>query len=171
MTKARIRPYYRANNINLGYYDGERVFPRSVTDRNNASFLYNNHFCLIWKSEGVSFIQAIRELKDNFKIVDNYITAENVNSHFKYEFTPKKVESHLTNFLVYDLETHNTDRATPYKMTFYRLKKLAGRYNHDLTPNERYNCKKDTLVFDEDNCKKNAIIFFIKNSEENLVKH
>ena len=71
------------------------------------------------KSEGVSFKQAIKELKDNFKIVDNYITEENVTSHFKYEFTPKKIESHLTNFIVYDLETHNTDRAGPYNSTFY----------------------------------------------------
>ena len=27
MTKARIQPFCRANNINLGYWDGERVFP------------------------------------------------------------------------------------------------------------------------------------------------
>ena len=31
---------------------------------------------------------------------------------------PKK-ESHLTTFVVYDLETHNTDRARPYDTTFY----------------------------------------------------
>ena len=46
---------------------------------------------------------------------------------FKYEFTPKKIESHLTNFIVYDLETHNTDRGRPYNMTSYRLGKIAGR--------------------------------------------
>ena len=66
MTKAGIQPFCRSNNINLGYYDGERVFPRSVTERNKALYLYK-HFCLIWKSEGVSFDQAIKELKDNFK--------------------------------------------------------------------------------------------------------
>ena len=58
-------------------------------------------------------------MKDNFKIVDNYITEVNVNSHFKYEFTPKKIDSHLTNFIVYDLETHNTGRARPYNMTLF----------------------------------------------------
>ena len=81
-------------------------------------YLYNNHFCLIWKSEGVSFKQAIRELEVNFKLVDKYITEENVNSHFKYEFIPNEINSHLTNFIVYDLETHNTDRARPYNITF-----------------------------------------------------
>ena len=44
-------------------------------------------------------------------------------------------------------------------MTFYRLSKLAGRYNHDLTPSEIEKCKKDTLVFDGDNCDNNALHF------------
>ena len=122
--------------IDLGYYNGESVFPRSVTNRDSALFLCNNHFCLIWKSQGISFKDAIKELKNNFKIVDNYITEEKVNSHFKYEFSPKKIESHLTNFVVYDLETYNTDRAPPYNMTFYRLSKIAGRYHRDPTPEE-----------------------------------
>ena len=120
MTKARIQPFCRANNINLGYYINDRVFPRSVMNRDSALYLYNNHFCLIWKSQGVSLNQAIQELKKNFKVVDNYITDENVNSHFKYEFTTKKIDSHLTNFIVYDLETYSTDRARPYCISFYR---------------------------------------------------
>ena len=90
MTMARIEPFCRANNINLGYYNNDRVFPRTVTNRDTALYLYNNHLCLIWKSQNVSFNLAITELKNNFKIVDNYINAENVNSHFKYEFIPKK---------------------------------------------------------------------------------
>ena len=119
-------------------------------------------FFSLWKSESVSFNQLVQELKDNFKKVNKYITEENVSCHFKYEFIPKKIESHLTNFIVYDLETHNTDRARPYNMTFYRLGKLAGRYNRDLTPYEIENCKKDTLVFDGDNCVSNALDFCLK---------
>ena len=88
MTKARIEPFCRDNNINLGYFDGTRVFARSVTDRNTALFLHSNQFCLIWKSEDVSFNQAIKKFKVNFKIDDNYITEGTLNSHFKYEFIP-----------------------------------------------------------------------------------
>ena len=44
MTKARVQLFCRANNINLGYWDGERVFPTSVTDKNIALFLYNITF-------------------------------------------------------------------------------------------------------------------------------
>ena len=71
MTMARIHPFCRTNNKNIGYFDVTRVFPRSITDRNNALFLRNKHFCLIWKSENVIFNQAFKELKDSFKIVDN----------------------------------------------------------------------------------------------------
>ena len=115
MTMARIQPFCRANNINLGYWDGRRVFPTSVTNRDSAFFLNINHFCLIWKSEGVSFDYVIKnELIDNFKRVNIFISEENVKSIFEYEYIPKKIKSHLTNFITYDLETHNTDRARPY---------------------------------------------------------
>ena len=171
MTMVRIQPFCRANNINFGYYNNDRVFPRTVTNRDSALYLYNNHFCLIWKSQGVSFNEAIQELKDNFKIVDNYITAENVNSHFKYEFTPKKIESHLTNFIIYDLETHNTDRARPYNMTFYRLSKIAGRYERDPTPEELKKSIDDTMAFAGDNCINNALDFRLKlKGDERKVK-
>ena len=172
MTKARIQPFCRANNINLGYYNDDRVFPRTVTNRDSAFYLYNNHFCLIWKSQDVSFNQAIRELKDNFKIVDNYITEENANSHFKYEFIPKKIESHLTNFIVYDLETHNTDRARPYNITFYRLSKIAGRYERDPTFEELQKSINDTIAFSGDDCINNALDYLLKlKGEESKVNN
>ena len=172
MTKARIQPFCKANNINLGYWDGERVFPRSVTNRDSALFLYNNHFCLIWKSEGVSFKQAFKELDENFKIVDNYITEENVNSHFIYEFTPKKIDSHLTNFIVYDLETYSTDRARPYNMTFYRLSKIAGRYQRDPTNEELQKSINDTIAFSGDDCINNALDYLLKlKGEERKLKN
>ena len=47
MTMARIQPFCRANNINLGYYNNDRVIPRSVTNRDSALFLFNIHFCVI----------------------------------------------------------------------------------------------------------------------------
>ena len=109
--------------------------------------MFNILFCLRWKSQGVSFNQAIQELKDNFEIVGNFITEDNVNSHSKYEFIPKKIESHLTNFFVNDLETHSTDRAKAYVFCFYQLSKLAGSFNRDLTHDETKNCKMDTICF------------------------
>ena len=80
---ARIQHCVRKLGIDLGYYNSERIYPRTFTNRDIALFLYNIHFCLTWKSRGVSFKKAVQELKNNFKIVDNYITEENVESHFK----------------------------------------------------------------------------------------
>ena len=162
MTMARIQPCPKKLGVNVGYYNGKEIWPRNITERNRALFLYNNHFCLIWKSENVSFKDAIKELKDIFKIVDNYMTEENVNSFFKYEYTPKKIETHLSNFIVYDLETHNTDRARPYCISFYRSSKIAGRYDRDQTHDELVKCKKDTIVFDGDNCVEKALDFCLK---------
>ena len=113
MTTARIQPCLRKLGVNLGYYNGKEIWPRYITERNIGLYFFKNHFCLIWKSRGVSFNQAIEELKEKIKAVDNFITEENVNSHFKYEFIPKKIDSHLTSFIVYDLEAQNTDRARP----------------------------------------------------------
>ena len=159
---ARIQPFARANNTSIGYFDGERVFPRSVTNKDSALYLYNNHFCLIWKSQDVSFKQAFQELKNNFKIVDNYVTEEIVKSFFEYKYKPKKIESHLSNFIVYDLAAHNTDKARPYVFSFYRLSKLAGRYNRDLTPDEVEKCREDTIAFDGGNCVEKALDFCLK---------
>ena len=168
----KIQPFCRANNINIGYFDGDGVYPRSVTNRDSALYLYNNHFCLIWKSQGVSFNQSIQELKANFKIVDNYITEENVNAYFKYEFIPKKIESHLTNFIVYDLETYSSDRARPYNMTFYRLSKIAGRYDRDPTQLELGKSKNDTIAFMGDDCINIALDYCLKlKGEERKVNN
>ena len=98
MTKARIQPFCRANNINLGYFDGIGVFPRMLTERSIAFYLHNNLFYLIRKSQGFSFNKAIEKLEGNLKIFVNFITEENVVSQFKYEFMPKKIGSPLTNF-------------------------------------------------------------------------
>ena len=105
-------------------------------------------------------------------MVDNYITQENVKSHFKYEFIPKKIESHLTNFIVYDLETHNTDRARLYNMTFYRLSKIAGRYKRDPTRAEIQKSINDTIAFSGDICINNALDFCLKlKGEERKVNN
>ena len=50
-------------------------------------------------------IKTIKDLKFNFKVVDNVISDKNVKSFIKYDYKPKKVKSPLTSVVVYDLET------------------------------------------------------------------
>ena len=172
MTMARIQPCLGKLGIDLCYYNGDRGFPRAVTNRDTALYLYNNHFCLIWKSQDSSFNQAIQELKNNFKIVDNYISVENVNSHFEYVFVPKKIDSHLSNFIVYDLETQNTDKARPSNMTFHRISKIAGRYDREPTQEELKKSIDEARAFAGDNCNNNALDFCLKlKGEERKVKN
>ena len=77
------------------------------------------------------------KLLKNWKIIlkkfCNFITDENVTSHFEYKFLPQKIVSNLTNFIVYDLETHKRDRDRSYCISSFRLSKLAGRYKRDLS--------------------------------------
>ena len=63
MTSASVQPFCRKHNINIGCYDGIRVCPRNITQRHIALKIHNNHFCLIWKTNGISFDSAIKELK------------------------------------------------------------------------------------------------------------
>ena len=83
MTSARLQPICRKYNINIGCFDGMRLNPRNKTQRNTALKIHVNHFCLIWKSEGISFDKAINEIKDNFKVVDSLISDKHVKSFVK----------------------------------------------------------------------------------------
>ena len=90
MTLARSQPCLINLGSEVGYFNG-RKRPRNFQDRSEALFLYNNHFCLIWKSQAVSFIEAVEKLKPKFKMVYNYKTEANVDGYFNYEFTLKKL--------------------------------------------------------------------------------
>ena len=114
MTSARSQPICRNKITNIGYCDGFWVYPRNITQRDIALEKHNNLFCLIWKSQNISFNKAIEVLKINLKVVHSVISEKHVKSFIKYEYKPKKVQSQLTNIVVYDLETSNADKAFPY---------------------------------------------------------
>ena len=68
----------------------------------------------------------------------------------------------MTNSIVYDLETHITDRARPCCISFYRLSKLAGRYDRDPTKNELEKSLQDTVAFAGDKCISNVLDYCLK---------
>ena len=61
MTVARVQPFCRKHNINIGCYDGFRVCPRNITERNLALNLHKNRFCLVGNSQNISFNKATEE--------------------------------------------------------------------------------------------------------------
>ena len=95
----------------------------------------------------MSFDKAIKELKDNSKVVDNVISDKHVRSYIKYEYKPKKVQSQITNMIVYDIETFNTIKCVPYATCIYRLSKISGKYYRDISEKEYQKCLNDCIVF------------------------
>ena len=147
MTAARIQPFCRKHNIVIGCYDGFRVCPRNIAQRNIALKIHNNHFCLIWKSDSVSFEKAIKELKDNFRVVDNVISDKHVKSFIKYEYKPKTVQSQLIHVVIYDIETFSTIKCVPYANCIFRLSKISGKYYRDITEKEYQKGLNECIVF------------------------
>ena len=47
MISASIQPFFRKYNISIDLYDGFRVYPRKITERNIALKLHKSHFHLI----------------------------------------------------------------------------------------------------------------------------
>ena len=78
-------------------------------------FIHNNLFSLVCKSDGISFNQSrYDELEPNFKVVDNVISDKRFKSFIEYEYKPKKVQSPITNKLVYNSDTFNQIKAVPF---------------------------------------------------------
>ena len=120
MTSARIQPFCRKYNINIGCFDGKRINPRNITKRSTSLFLRRFCLLLIWKSDGISLNQAIEdELKANFKVVHNVLFDKHFKSLIKYEIKPKNFQAPITNMTIYDIETFNTIKCLPYADCIY----------------------------------------------------
>ena len=79
MTSARIQPFCRNYIFNIGCFDGTRIKPGNITERNTSLFKHRNHFCVIWTPNVIRFNQAIEnELKPKVKVVDNVISDKHV---------------------------------------------------------------------------------------------
>ena len=43
MTSARIQPFCRKHIISIGCFDGTKINPRNITERNTALKIHSNH--------------------------------------------------------------------------------------------------------------------------------
>ena len=153
MTSARIQPFCRKHNINIDCFGGLRLSPRIITERDTALKIHKNHFCLIGKSQEFSFNKAIQgELKSNFKVVDNVISDKHVRSFIKYDYNPKKIQPPLNNIVVYDSESYSKDRTVLSCSFIYKLSKISGNYNRDISEKEYQKCLNDRVVFKGSDC-------------------
>ena len=79
----------------------------------------------------VQFIKTKKELNLKFKVFDNVISDKHVKSFTKNEYKPKKVQSQLTNMVIYDIETFNSIKCIAYAKYIYRLSKNSGKYKRE----------------------------------------
>ena len=49
--------------------------------------------------------------------------------------------------VVYDKDTFNTIKCVPYSNCIYRLSKISGKYNRDISEKEYQKCRKGCIVF------------------------
>ena len=47
VTSARIQPFCRRFNIKIGYFNGKKIWPRTITQKKLALKIHNNLFCLV----------------------------------------------------------------------------------------------------------------------------
>ena len=156
----------RKYNINIGCFDGAKMNPRNITERNIASKIHNIHFCLFWKSNDNSFNQAIKGLKLHFDLIVSGTSDKHGNSFIKYEYKPTKVQSPLTNIILYDLETYIKDRAIPYCSCIYKLSKISDEYNQDISEDEYQKRLKDSIVFRGSGCINEMLDFIFQYKGE-----
>ena len=120
MTSARIQRFCKKYDINIGCFDGKKLNPGNITQRNSSLIIYNDHFCLVRKSFGISFNQAIEEVKLKYKVFDNVLSDKHVKSFAKYEYNR-------------EIETYKKDRAVPSCSCYYKLSKVSDKYHRDIT--------------------------------------
>ena len=116
-------------------------------------FIYKIHFCLFWKLNNICFNQLIEnKIKPNLKVIDIVVSDKHVESFIKYEYKPKKVQSPLSNIVVYDLETFKKIRAVLYCSCINKLSKNSGKYHRDISGKEYQKYLKDCVIFEVTDC-------------------
>ena len=73
MTSAKIQPFCRKYNINIGVYNKRQrsILPKTITERRICLLILNNHFSVIWKNNQSSFPDATEEVEKKFQIRRN----------------------------------------------------------------------------------------------------
>ena len=165
MTSAKIQPFCKKHDINLGIYDlkQKRILPLSVTERRICLYVHENHFCVIWKTEKTTFISAIKELEDNFEYEPNHITDNILKQVQEYKFPISNEKDCLFAVLSFDLETVNVpyqEFCEAYGAGCYHLDRFKECYNGDLAKEELEIERQYVHIFDREN--NNPVLDMIK---------
>ena len=98
MTEARVKSFCKNVSIDIGYFTGKEILPRSCKEGNKCLYLSKSQFCVIWKSEGVSLLKATEEVK-NSELRSACLLNDIGNAYEKY-FFQTKMEKQLNNVII-----------------------------------------------------------------------
>ena len=85
----------------------------SVTERRICLYIHENHFCVIWKTKRTTFINAIKELEDNFEYEPNHITDNILKQVQEYKFPISNEKDCLFAVFSYDLDIFDRENNNP----------------------------------------------------------
>ena len=88
MTLAKIQPFYRKYNINLGVYNKKQrsILIKTISEGRICLLFHNNHFCVKWKTNKSSFSDAIKEVENNFRYEETEINDKILQQVIEYKF-------------------------------------------------------------------------------------
>ena len=111
MTSAKIQPFCRKYNINLGVYNIKQrsILPKTITERRICLLIHNNHFYFIWKNNQSNFPDAKKEIDDNFRYDETQMNDNILNQVIEYKFPISNEMMCLYNVFSFDLETCNVE--------------------------------------------------------------
>ena len=129
MTSAKIQPFCKKCNFNLGVYDPKqkRFLPLSIKERRTCLYIHKRLFCVIWKTVKATSTDAIKELENNFDYEPNQFS-DDISKQVVEKKSPISNEKDCL-FAVFslDLETVNVpyqDFCEAYAVGCYQLNRL-----------------------------------------------
>ena len=108
MTAAKMQPFCRKHNNDLGVYILKKqrsILPKTVTERRICLLIPNNHFWVIWKTNQLSFSDAIEEIENNFSNEGTQINDNISQQVIEFKFPISCEMNCLYNVFSFDLET------------------------------------------------------------------
>ena len=153
MTLAKIQPFRKKYNLNLGVYNVKQktILPRSVTQRNICLYFHNNHFCVIRKKNRSIFPEYNKISDTILKQVE------------EYKFPISNDKNCVYAVFAFDVETCNVENnlnCEAYAAGVYHLNRLYECFNGDLTENELRIERENVHVLDRENG--NCVLDLIK---------
>ena len=156
MTSAKIQPFCRKYNSNLGVYNKKQrsILPKTITERRICLLIHNNQFCVIRKKNQSSLPDAIEEMENNFKYEETQINDDILQQFIEYMLPISYEMNCLYNVFAFDLETCNeeySEYCEPYGAVVYHLKTLYSCFTGSLNEEELAIERSKVHVFDREN--------------------